>query len=175
MNVMKIAFTKKLHVAAIAGGLSLLAAGQAAADTYSVIVNATGKTISVGGAQVAHGEGAWSPLDTPMVVSDGRIAEIKDMKVQCADGGWLLHANAPGVPSTMCIKLGFAEVGCILASVTVNKQLNAEVITMTKARAGVCADRWWETAGKDIIRETADRLITIQGNVLPVLSSIAGG
>jgi hypothetical protein len=172
---MTVIFNKKLSAAAIAGALLVLAANEAAADTYSVIVNATGKTISIGGTPVEHGAGAWAPLDTPMVMSDGRFAEIKDMKVQCQDGGWLLHANAPGVPSTMCLKLGFAEVGCILASVTVNKALNAEVITMTKARAGVCADRWWETSGKEIIRETADRLITIQGNVLPVLASVAGG
>lgn len=164
----------KLHVAAIASGLLMLAAGQAAADTYSVIINATGKPISVGGTPLNHGEGTWTPLNTPIIVSGGRIAEIKDMQKKCSDGGWLLQANAPGAPSSMCIKLNFAEVGGILASVTLDKS-KAEIITMTKARGGVCADRWWQTSGKEIIRETADRLITIQGNIIPLLTAVAGG
>jgi len=39
----------------------------------------------------------------------------------------------------------------------------------------ISPDRWWQTSGKEIIRETADRLITIQSNIMPLLTALAGG
>ena len=83
-----------------------------------------------------------------VLLSDNSILAIKDMHAKCNNNkGWAIEASGKTTTS-LCIELGFGEIGCMVASVSFDKASRKERIDMFKTSQSTCVGRWWETRAR---------------------------
>ncbi|MBO0905955.1 hypothetical protein [Jiella sonneratiae] len=163
---------RKILLSALLPLVGTLAPALAFADTYAVVINATKEPILLNGANVPALDSAWTPLNANITFADGTSGNIMDMHAKCSgNSGWLLMSNAQ-LPTPYCIPLGFAEIGCIFATVRRDPATGLRKIDMQKTRGTACSDNWYQKGGSKILGDVADKLLTYQGNVGQVLGAI---
>lgn len=124
----------------------------ARADTYILLMNTLDEPVSINGSDTIESKGGiWSPLDASILYDRSKRAKVIDEHTRC-DGGWKITGQAEK-SETLCLPLGFGEIGCVLAVLSKDETDSKHKIELEKLRGTACSDQWWNTKGKAIFED----------------------